>query len=134
VPSRNVEIARRAFESVSGNPGDLSPIRDLLDPDVEFHPAEITPDRESLRGRDAVIDRLETLVAEFGSVTLEPREFIEVDDETVVVVLDVRGRGRASGAETEMTLAYVLRGRDGRAMSMHAFFDRDEALASVRSS
>jgi ketosteroid isomerase-like protein len=134
VPSENVEIARRAFESISRNPGDLSPIRDLLDPDVEFHPAEITPDSAPLSGRDAVIDRLETLVAEFGSVTLEPREFIEVDDEKLVVVLNVRGRGRASGAETEMTLAYVLRGRDGRALSMHAFFDRDEALAAATSS
>jgi ketosteroid isomerase-like protein len=49
----------------------------------------------------------------------------------VLALCEMRGRGRGSGAETEMRLAQLWTFRDGRPVRMVAYLDPDEGLAAA---
>ena len=63
--------------------------------------------------------------------TFEVRELIEVQPDTVVVVADMRGVGRASGLETAALGASVIAIRDGALVRITLFQSEREALEAV---
>jgi ketosteroid isomerase-like protein len=122
----NLELTRRAFEAIET--GGLEAVLDFLDPEIEFEPPEqALEQRGSFKGHDAVRDRWNLLLEPFEDVRMEPEEFIEADDETVIAVFRIHARGKASGAPVEMRLAHLVTVRDGRAVRMKAYLDPDEA-------
>ena len=61
---------------------------------------------------------------------------IDVDEifdrgEEVVVFLRFRGRGRGSDAEIEAPMAHVWTIRDGKAIRLRQFLNREQALEAV---
>jgi ketosteroid isomerase-like protein len=61
----------------------------------------------------------------------EVTELRDLDDDCVLVLGDVRGRGRLSGAEVDDQWALIVGLRDGRAASVRGFLNHREALEAA---
>ena len=126
----NVEIVRAAFEAL--NRGGLDEALAYVDSEAEFEPPDEALERpSSFKGHEALRERWRTLREPFGDVRLDPMEFIDVDDETVITVFRVRVRGRASEVPVEAEPAYVLAIRDGKIVRMRAYLQRVQALEAA---
>ena len=132
----NVELVRRLYAV-----GDLLDatseqfdrvFREDLAEDFEFHlPGDYPEGEPVFRGRDGV-DRLVAMLAEtWQEWHFEPEHFLDGGDR-VVVFARVVGRGGASGVPVELETTHVWTIRAGRAVSMHAFRIRSDALEAAR--
>jgi uncharacterized protein len=74
--------------------------------------------------------RLRTWLSPWERWTCEVEGFVE-EGETVVVLARYRGRGKGSGVEVDVEGAHVWRMRDGVAVRLEVFADRQSALESV---
>lgn len=74
--------------------------------------------------------RLRTWLGPWDYWYCEAEEFLECGD-FVVVLTRYRGRGRASGVEVDVEGAHVWKLRDGKAVRLEVFADRELALAST---
>ena len=131
MPSENVEVIRRVYDAWIGRrPGAL----DLLAPDIEVH-----PDPEAFwvgvnrvyRGHEGLSDYLRAVYEAFEDYRPEVEDFLEVEDQVVTLAIE-HGTGRDSGAEvrSERT-AHVWTMREGKAVRLDLYLDRDRALDAV---
>lgn len=126
----NVKVVRSAFEAL--NRGGFDDALAYVDPEVEFEPPdEALEQPSSYRGHDALRERWRTLMEPFEGLRLEPVEFIDVDDETVITVFRIGVRGKASEVPVEAEPAYVLAIRNGKITRMRAYLQRDQALQAA---
>ncbi len=126
----NVEIVRAAFEAVNHRGFDEALA--YVHPEVEFEPPDEALERpSSFKGHDALRERWMTLMEPFEGLRLEPVEFIDVDDETVITVFRIGVRGKASEVPVEAEPAYVLAIRDGKIARMRAYLQKEQALQAT---
>ena len=125
---QEVELVRRGYEAVAR--GGFRAVLDLLDPNIEVRTAEQLPEAGTYRGHEQVARLMETLTEPFEEWTLEPEEFIPAG-ENVVVPLHNRGQGRESGIEVDAHIVHVWTIRNDRAVKLHVYVDRAEALKAV---
>jgi ketosteroid isomerase-like protein len=126
----NVAVVEAINEAL--NRGDLEAAAAQLDPDFEADFSRSrNPDIQGVhRGRDQVRTLLERIVEPWEEFEWTTEEYIEVGD-AVVRVGGFRARGKGSGLEIEGRGAQVWEFRDGRAVAMHQFQDKDEALEAT---
>ena len=105
--------------------------REHLDEDFEFRlPGDYPEGEPVFRGRGGV-DQLVAMLSETWSEwQFEPERFLDAGDQ-VVVFARIVGRGKASGAPFELETTHVWTIRAGRAMSVHAYRDRSQALEAA---
>ena len=95
-----------------------------------------------IEDRGGLIDSEATYRGHDGARELENRFFGEFDDgridveealpgPSVVVTVRLRGRGKASGVEVELTQWHVWTVRDGQAVHWRIFANRQEALEAA---
>ena len=126
----NVDLIRRGYEAFAR--GDIEAVVELVDPDVEWHPA-IAPilGVDTIRGREGMREFFtRDLFQGFDEFRAEPLS-IEDYGEAVLAVVRYTGRGESSGLEFDQTFFTVYRFRDGRIVSMHDFATRPEALEAA---
>lgn len=124
----NVDLARWAF--TSGNP---TRFFNLLDESVELDAmrnTELPGAARVGRGREVVERYCREYWGTWAEYAAKPREFIDAGDHVVVEVQE-RGRGKASGVPFEQTHTQVWTLRDGRLVRWLLFTDRAEALEAV---
>ena len=126
--SENEEAIRRGYEA--WNRRDFSAILELFDSEIEWVLPEGGLHGGSVRGHEQVRAFMESYFDAFNSVRMEPETFIEAADQ-VVVFLRVPARGRGSGVEVEVRPAHVWTMRDGKAIHVEVFPERDRALAAA---
>jgi ketosteroid isomerase-like protein len=124
--SELVRVIRAAYDAYSR--GEFEAVLELLDPDVEWHPAPSSLDPHPIRGRGDVRDYLAPDF--FAHQSAEPLEVIEQGDR-VLVVARARARGRESGVAIDQTIFHVWTVSGGRAKRFEAYVDRGEALAAL---
>jgi ketosteroid isomerase-like protein len=122
----NVEILRQGYEALGR--GDVDAVLEICDPDVECELPEGGINTGTLRGHQALRDFLEGYIDAFESFRMEPEQFLEADDQ-VVVVLRVIGRGRGSGLEVDVRPAHLWTMDGGRAVRLQAFPEREHGAA-----
>jgi ketosteroid isomerase-like protein len=123
----NVEIVRRLSEAF--NQGNLA-IPELIDQDFEWIPDErFTLAAGPIRGRENVQRYLEDLI-EAMHFQVELEELFDRGDQ-VLAFTHVRGRGDASGVELDVRNASLWTLRNGRAVRVEAYADRDRALKAA---
>ena len=97
--------------------------------DIEWREDPAWPGSANYRGveqvREVILDRMEAL--DFDQQT---EDLIPVDDK-VVALVRWRGRGRASGAQGEISMAIVWTVREQAITGLEFFLDRAEAFAAV---
>jgi ketosteroid isomerase-like protein len=127
----NVEAFRRGLEA--GNRGDIETLLEELDPDVEWHSALhalLGGEQTVFRGHDGVREMLRDLNETFAEIHIEISEIRDLGD-GLVAIGRTRTRGRASGAETETSLALVTGIQNGKTISVRGYLDPDDALAAA---
>jgi ketosteroid isomerase-like protein len=129
MPSDNVEIVRRAHEAL--NSGDIDALIALCDSrfrldmsDRVFNPAVYDGHEGILRFHSEVHEVWESYV-------WTPEEFIEVGPD-VLALIRSSARGRGSGVEVERETAMVWTVRQGRAIALRFFRNREKALNALR--
>ena len=121
----NVHALQRGYEAL--NRGDLSVVVELLDPDIEWHEPDPSPDAGTHTGRDSFERFLRSWIDSFHEFKVEPEQVVERNDRLIAVVHQ-SGRGRASGAQVDARLAHVWTVKEGRAVRWEAVADPEAAL------
>ena len=98
-----------------------------FDPEVRTRWATEVPDLEGSIGIEGLAGLLRSWSHAWESCRIEAESFHDGGDQ-VVVFVRVHGRGRGSTIEVDMENAHVWTMRDGRALSIRAYTDRERAL------
>jgi len=127
----NVEFVRRITDvmDAEGFEAAIPVFLDAAHPDVEWREDPAWPGSATYRGieqvRQVILDRMGTL--DFDQQT---EDLIDVDD-NVVVLVRWAGRGKASGAQGELSMAMVWTVREQAITRIEFFLDRARALEAV---
>ena len=129
VSRENVEVVRRIYEAWLGGEDDAA--LELIDPAFELHPAEGTDwvGLEDLyRGHEGMRDYLALIYEVFDDYRAEVEDMLDAGDQVVSLAVE-HARGKASGAAVEARhTAHVWTLRDGKAVRLELFWDRERAL------
>ena len=124
----NVEVVRRVtgVMDAEGFEAALPVFLEAAHPDVTWREDPAWPGAANYRGveqvRQVILDRMATL--DFDQ---ETEDLIDAGDRVIVLVRWV-GRGKASGAQGELSMAMVWTVRERAITSVEFFLDRAEAL------
>jgi len=127
----NVEVVRRVTDVMDGEGFEaaLPVFLEAAHPEVEWREDPAWPGAATYRGieevRQLILDRMSTLDLE-----QQTEDLIGVDDKVVVLVRWV-GRGKASGAQGEISMAMLWTLREQAITRIEFFLDRAQALEAV---
>jgi len=122
----NVENVKAAVAHFVANG---EPLWSTTAEDVEVHDHDI-PDAGVYRGHAGYAQWLEDWAGAWSEFSLEPEDFIDIDDR-VVVVFRMRATGRGSGVTVERKDALVVQVRDGMAVRLDYYNNQEQALQQV---
>jgi ketosteroid isomerase-like protein len=118
------EALKKAYAAFNRN--DIAATVEALDPQIEWtEPAEF-PGAGTYHGHEAVKAYLSQSRADWAEGSSEPERFIVAGDK-IVVFVRARARLRASTEWHDTRLADVFTFRNGKAIQMRAFADRQQA-------
>ncbi len=123
----NVEVVRAAYDAY--NRGDLDAVLSYAAPDFELDWSRgVGPQRGVYQ-----LDQARPFFDDFGdifeSIRIEPKEFIEVDDDVIVPQTGYT-RGR-DGIETTARITLVWTIRDGAIVRICLYQDKQDALEAA---
>jgi ketosteroid isomerase-like protein len=121
----DAEIIKRAYEA--WNRRDYEAAKEFLDSEVEFDASTRVMNPDTYHGHEGFQRLVEEVAEVWEQWRVEPEEFIEAG-EHMVVVARARARGRASGIELDERAFNVWTLRDGKAVRVAFYYDKDEAL------
>jgi ketosteroid isomerase-like protein len=124
-----VQAVRDSYGAL--NSGDIEATLAVTAPDVEWHESSALPDAGVYRGRDALRAFLEDFLESWERFHQVVEEVV-VEGDRVALMIHLTARGRGSGAEVDARYAHVWTLRDGRAVRVDAYYDRDAALRAIR--
>jgi ketosteroid isomerase-like protein len=101
----------------------------VADPDFVYRTREEFPGGGSY-GLEGALDRVSALFELFDEIRLEPQEFVEAGERTMVVVRQI-ARGRASGVVVDAPIAHVWWIHDGRLKELRVYSRRSQALEAM---
>jgi ketosteroid isomerase-like protein len=125
----NVETIRSGYESF--NRGDYEATFEMLDPAIEWQPADRSPFAGTYRGHEAVSRLLKSWLEAFDNLRWEPEDFFDTGGDRIVVFVRQTSRGRQSGAEVAVHVAHLWTMRNGKAVRWQGFPERAAALEAV---
>jgi ketosteroid isomerase-like protein len=129
--SDNVEIVRRGYKAF--REGGVEAILEFLDPAIEWHMSAVfTRTSRVFRGHDGVRQVFRFFDDQIEDLGADPHEFIEAGDQ-VIVPVRMHGRLRDSGDPVAYELVQVWLGRDGKAIRLVTYPDREAAIADAAS-
>ena len=126
----DVAVLRDAYHAFNEG-GGVEAILERLAPEFQVRDRDSSPDRQTRIGKQGIRDLFDSYMEAFDALRLEPEEFIPVNDE-IVVSLYQQIRGKGSGAVVVGRIAHVWCMRDGAAVRLRIFGDKDRALEALR--
>jgi len=135
VSEREVELARRGIEAYNrlGPSGfiDFVVREHAAHPDLLWHIQEDLPNGGDWVGFDGFEEMSRSWLEAWESFSIEPGEFIEANDDAVLVPATQRAVARGSGIEVEGQFFWVLLFRDGKIAQLHLYVDRTLAKCAA---
>jgi len=122
----NVEILRRGHEAF--REGGEQAIYEYLDPDIELTAIEELPGNETHYGHAGVHDWFQTLREAFGDFTWEPQEYVDLGEHVLIATRFI-AEGLGSGVPVEVTVYNLWTVRQGKAVQIRGYLNREDALA-----
>ena len=122
------ELVIASYEAL--NEGDVDGAMEALAEDAEWHESEVLPDTGVYCGRESIRTFLADFLASwerFHQTVEEARH----EGDRVVVIIHLEARGRGSTAEVDARYAHVWTIADGRGTRVDAFYEPEEALATL---
>jgi ketosteroid isomerase-like protein len=128
VPQAEIETLRAGYEAF--NRGEIDSLLDAADPDIEFQPADRAVNAGVVRGKVAIQQFFEDLFEPFEQVDVQPQKFFESEDR-IAVILQAHFRPRGSNAVVENRIGHVWTFRDGKALRLEIYPEREKALEAI---
>jgi ketosteroid isomerase-like protein len=128
VAHTDIETLRAGYEAF--NRGEVDSLFDAADPDIEFKPADRAANAGIVRGGEAIKQFFDDLFEPFEQVDVEPQKFFESGDR-IAVILRARFRPRGSSGVVENRIGHVWTFRDGKAVRLEIFPEREKALEAL---
>ena len=126
--NENLEVVRRGYAAFHA--GGPRAIAEFLDEQVVWRtPAEV-PEAGVYRGRETVVNYIQSLVEVFDELHVEPRELVAVGDH-VVAVVGYHSRAGGSGVELDWEETVVWSFRAGRVIEFAPYPSKQEALRAL---
>jgi ketosteroid isomerase-like protein len=133
----NLEPTKRGFEEYNraGPSGviDYMIRLDRLHPDFFFFVDDELPTAGTYRGINGYTRVTTEWEEAWSSFKIHPKEFIEVDEDRILVVVDQEAVARGSGVEVAAEFFYVLIFKDDRIEQMRLYDDRAKADSAIES-
>jgi ketosteroid isomerase-like protein len=126
---RNAEIVREAAEAFRVR--DMGGLLAFLDPDVESHVSPPLMNAGTWTGHEGFLAMAASWEEPWSEINYETGEIETPDDNHVLAHIHQNATGAGSGVPVELDVVYMVELRDGRAVRMHIYPDRDAALAAV---
>jgi len=120
---------RERFECY--NRHDFDAMEAMYRPDAVFDPSRVFPGERPRRGYGEMREYWDEIWEIWDGVRMDPAEVLEVGDDRYVVVVELGGRGKRSGADVVRPMAFLYALRDGLIARTDIFPDREEALAAA---
>jgi|NGEPerStandDraft_6_1074524.scaffolds.fasta_scaffold96931_3 ketosteroid isomerase-like protein len=128
----NVEIIRRMYEAWLAQ--DERAIFETFDADIELNPdpeAAWVGIGQVYRGHAGMRSYMASVYEAFEGYRPEVEELIDVGDQVLTLAIE-HGKGRGSGADVQANrTAHLWTLRDGRAVRLDLYLNRDKALKAV---
>jgi ketosteroid isomerase-like protein len=124
----NVDLVRRGHVAVRDSGEEA--IFEYLHADIDLTPVEELLDGETFHGHDGVRRFFQMLREAFGDFGWEPQEFVDQGDH-VIVATRFFAAGRGSGVPVEATIYNVWTVRHGKAVRVHGYLSRSDALEAA---
>jgi ketosteroid isomerase-like protein len=129
--SQNVEVLREIYDHWGR--GDWEYLPTVYADEFEWGWSPEFPEIAGVyRDERSPNPRLQTWLSPWEHWQVEVEDYLE-DGDTVIVLARYRGRGKGSGVDVDVPGAHVWRMRDGRAIRLEVFANRQTALAAVAS-
>jgi ketosteroid isomerase-like protein len=126
---QTISALRGAYSAF--NRGDIDATVEPLDPQIEWSEPTEFPGGGTYHGREGVKQYLMQSRAAWAEIISEPEQFIPAGNRMVVFVhARLRAKGRSDWQDVRLADVYLF--RDGKAIQMKAFADRQEALGWAR--
>jgi ketosteroid isomerase-like protein len=128
----NVELVRRTIDFF--NRGEIERALDETDHNLEIDWANsIGPLRGVYRGHKEVLEFWQSFLEAWDEVRWDPQEFIEVDEDRLIVVNRVHMRGKRSGVDVEAIGVQLWTIADGKGRKVKLYQTKTDALEAARS-
>ena len=127
----NVEAFKRGIEAA--NRRDIEALLEVLDPEVEWHPAILTAlggEAAVYRGHEGFRQGIRDVYEVLGETHQEYPEIRDLGDR-IVVIGRIRARGTESRVETDSPHASVVDFKNGKAIRIRSYLDPEEALEAA---
>jgi ketosteroid isomerase-like protein len=128
VSQADIETLRAGYEAF--NRGERDSLFGAADPDIEFKPADRAAIAGVVRGSEAIVQFFDDLFEPFEQVDVEPQRFFEGRDR-IAVILRARFHPRGSSAVVENRIGHVWTFRDGKALRLEVYPEREQALEAI---
>ena len=126
----SIETLRRIYTAIQH--GDFAELQRSVTHDVEWILPESVPWGGTHHGHLGVEALGEIFRDHVDGIWADPDEFLVADDERVVVLGRVSGRGRSSGARFEVPFAHVWALTEGAPSRCRAYFDTAPITDALR--
>jgi ketosteroid isomerase-like protein len=123
----NVEIVRRTYEAYER--GDLEEVRKAVDPELVTCRWEL--DAATYHGWDGLLAALAEWVEGFDQFVLTGEEFIDANEDQVIVRIHQSAVGAQSGVPIEADFWHVHTMRDGKGTRLDMFPSKAQALRAA---
>jgi ketosteroid isomerase-like protein len=125
VSAQNVQIIRQMVEAF--NERDFEGMAQNMEPDAELYPLRAQLEGKIYRGHDGLREMLADFDQDWEFVRMDAEEYREAGDH-VVVLGRLGARGRTSGVDLDVPMAFVWRLREGKVVHARSFSEQAEAL------
>ena len=125
----NVELVRGAFALMT-IPGDSETMIAASDPSFEMHFVQAGGGATYYAGASGIREFFRDVTESWESFRFEATDLRDLGDR-VLVLGDVRGRGRVSRVEVDDQWAWIVELKEGRAVSLRGFLDQRDALEAA---
>jgi ketosteroid isomerase-like protein len=125
----NLEIVRAAFAVVT-IPGDPEPMIAAVDPAFEMRLVGVGGEPVHYAGVSGIRKFFRDVAESWEWFRFEATDLRDLGDR-VLVIGDVRGRGRVSGVDVADRWAWIVDLKEGRAASLRGFLHEHEALEAA---
>ena len=122
-------VVRQAYQLFAKPDGLPLLVNDLATPDFLVDFSAIYPDTPVLSAKEFL--RVRDTFPWGGTLSFEPEEFLEVDEDHVLVLVRVRGVGQASGVPVENRSAHLFTLCDGRLSRIKVYGDHAAAFDAI---
>jgi hypothetical protein len=128
---KEIDLARRGIQAYNdtGPSGflDLLVREDAIDPDFLFHVQDDLPNGGDWPGIEGFNEMTRSWLEAWEEFKVEPHEFIEVGEDSLLLSITQRAVARGSGIEVAGEFFYLLIFREGKVEQMRLYSDRERA-------